>query len=195
MFKEQLLYFIITYKYTILVPLAFFEGHIVSLVAGFLARMGQLNPFIATVCIAAGNLLGDTILYWVGYYKGEKIVRRWGRYFSIDAQKLARVHAIYHAHKSYILLLSKLTNGFGLATAILFTAGTMRIRFVTYMFWNAVGECIWTASLVSIGYFLGTVYVTVDTILVRAGLLMGASLLLILTFVYIRNYIKTKAKL
>ncbi|MDD5084057.1 MAG: VTT domain-containing protein [Candidatus Moranbacteria bacterium] len=162
---------VIDYKYAFLIPAAFVEGHVIALIAGFLARLGYLNLFLAGACVAFGNLLGDVALYWLGYHKGAAIATGWGRYFGITEASIKRVTRIFNMHKSHILLTSKLTNGFGLAMAVLFTAGITRIPFRSYMFWNVLGEIMWTGMLVSLGFFLGQLYTIIDDIVWRVSVI------------------------
>jgi len=177
---ETLIQLIIDYKYWILIPTAFLEGHIITLIAGFLSRLGYLNPFLAGVCVAFGNLLGDVALYWLGYYKGANVATSWGKYFGITEASIERVTNIFHTHKKRILLISKLTNGFGLAMAVLFTAGITRIPFRAFMFWNIIGEILWTGILVSLGFFLGHLYTVIDSIVWRVSMVGGVVAFIIL---------------
>ena len=192
MIQSFLIHTLSTYRYLILIPIGFAEGHIISLLSGFLARQGFLNPFLAGSCIATGNLLGDVVLYWLGYAKGGGFLLRHGKRFGVTEEKLAKVHDIYHSHKSSILLFSKLTNGFGLAVVILLTAGITKINFWKYMFWNFVGECIWTGGLVSVGYFFGSVYIQTGNIITKVGVIIGSAIFLVIAFLYFKNRLQKK---
>jgi membrane protein DedA with SNARE-associated domain len=189
--NATLLAILIAHRYSLLIPLAFVEGHVISLIVGFLARLGYLNAFIGGTLVIIGNLLGDMCLYWLGYHKGEKVARSWGKYIGVTDQSIGKAREIFHAHKSKILFVSKVTNGFGLAMAVLFTAGMSRIPFKTFMFWNTIGECIWTGFLVSMGYFLGHLYITIDSIIWRVGVVTG-SVLFIFILYRVNAYIKQK---
>ncbi len=180
---DTLIQFAITYKYAFLVPAAFLEGHVITLIAGFLSRLGYLNPFLAGACVALGNLLGDVALYWLGYHKGLAITTGWGKYFGITDDSIEWVTGLFHKHKSRILLASKLTNGFGLAMAVLFTAGMTRIPFRTFMLWNTIGECLWTGILIALGFFLGHLYVMIDNVVWRIGVI---GVVLVLIFLMMR---------
>jgi membrane protein DedA with SNARE-associated domain len=184
---SSLVQFIIVYKYILLVPAAFVEGHIITLIAGFLARLGYLNPFLAGVSVAFGNLLGDVALYWLGYHKGHAVARSWGKYFGITEASIEKTTKVFHSHTNRILLISKLTNGFGLAMAVLFTAGLTRIPFRVFMVWNVIGECLWTGILISLGFFLGQLYIVVDTVIWRIGV-VGVSLTLIFLSIRFFSY-------
>lgn len=196
MLESKLIALILTYKYPLLIPLAIIEGHFISLIVGFIAHTtGLLNPVLAALCIIIGNLIGDVALYWIGYHHGQRFAKRWGHRFGINDESLAKGRDLFHKHKSSILVLSKVTNGLGLAMAILITAGLMRIRFAAYIFWNVIGETIWTAGLVCIGYFLGDVYKRVDSIIGKVAAIVGILALLVIAFLYMKNRIKSKMKI
>ncbi|MFZ3020306.1 MAG: DedA family protein [Minisyncoccia bacterium] len=183
---------LLTYKYILIIPLAFLEGHVISLVAGFLGRMGYVNPFIAWFLIVIGNLIGDIVLYYLGLKKGEKLAFSWGKYVGITEAHIEKSKEIFYKHKSRILLFSKLSNGFGLAMAILFTAGMTKIPFKTYMFWNVIGEFIWTGLLVSLGFFFGHFYITIGETISRIGLIVVTGVI-IFVFFKLSKYISSKA--
>mgnify|MGYP000998678534 CR=1 FL=1 len=200
MLESKLIALIVTYQYPLLIPLAIIEGHFLSLIVGFIARTtGLINPVLAALCIIIGNLIGDMILYWIGYHHGTRFGKRHGDKlrdrFGINDESLAKGRDLFHKHKSSILIVSKVTNGLGLAMAILITAGMMRIRFATYMFWNVIGETIWTTGLVCIGYFLGEAYRGADSIIGKVATVVGILALLALAFLYIKNRIKKQMKL
>ncbi len=185
--ESSLIDFIIVYKYILLVPAAFVEGHIVTLIAGFLARLGYLNLLLAGISVIFGNLLGDVALYWLGYHKGIAVAKGWGKYFGITEASIEKMTEVFHHRTSRILLISKLTNGFGLAMVVLFTAGLTRIPFRAFMLWNTIGECLWTGILISVGFFLGQLYVVVDNAIWRIGV-VGFSLGLIFLAIRFFSY-------
>lgn len=187
----EIIAWIIAYKYILLVPIAFVEGHIISFIVGFLARLGYLNPFLGGALVASGNLLGDIALYFLGFYKGEKVARSWGKYIGVTDASIEKVRHIFHRHKSYILFISKISNGFGLAMAVLFTAGFMKIPFKTYLLWNILGECVWTSCLVAFGFYFGHLYTTVETIGFRIGLVAIGVTVIFVVF-RIRKTLKTR---
>ncbi len=169
-----------TYKYFILFPIAVLEGNMISLLVGFVGRLGYIHPVIGGAVIMSGNLTGDVILYWLGYHKGERFVKRFGGYIGLTQERVEKSTALFQQYHGRILFFSKLTNGFGLITAILFTAGLARVPFGTYMLWNILGEGIWTFALVSLGYFCGNLYVQVGDVLSRVGLIGAIVVLLLL---------------
>jgi len=181
-------------KYLFIVILAFLEGHIISLVCGFLARLGMLNIFLAWISISIGNLIGDIVLYWLGFKYGMSFVTKYGKYFGLNKNLIEKATEIFHRHKKSILFSSKLTNGFGMAMPILFTAGSIKIPFKTYMFWNIFGELIWTGILISLGYFLGQV-TFINNIILRIGLWFIFGLVVLLIVTNLKKYLSKKIKI
>lgn len=147
--------------------LALAEGHIISIISGLFIRIGDLYVLPTAFAIILGNLTGDILLYWAGYHWGERFVLSVGKYIGITDQSINTAKRIYKKYHTPILLGSKLTNGFGLATVILFTAGMTRVSFSKYMFLNIIGEIAWTILLLSIGFMFGHLYITINNIFGR----------------------------
>jgi len=177
--------------YPVLYVLAFFEGHIISIVCGLFIRLGNLDLIPTAIAIILGNLTGDILLYWAGYHWGEKFVKRWGKYLSITDEGIEKVEKIFHKYHASILLGSKLTNGFGLATVILFTSGMTKVSFAKYMSLNIIGECMWTLILITVGFLFGHLYITINNIIGRIFLI---AILIALAYVFVRisRYIRTR---
>lgn len=181
---------ITTYQYALLIPLGFVEGQLISLLCGFLASQGKINPLLAGLFIGFGNLAGDSLLYLLGRSQGSRVTKRVRRLLNITSDKIDRGTEIFHNNSSAILFLSKITNGFGLSFAILFTAGTLRVPYRTFIIWNALGEILWTGGLILVGYWFGTLYSMVDTILFRIGLLSLVASALVVLVISVRHYLK-----
>ncbi len=187
----SLIYLLTAYKYAFFVPVAFFESNGLSLVSGVLARVGVINPFVAASIIIATDLGGDIFLYWLGFHKGMKVVDRWGKYLSITEESVQKIKRVFHGHKSKILFVSKITNGIGLASVVLFTAGLSKVPFGIYMLWNIIGEIIWTGLLVYMGYVFGHLYITIDNIIWRVSLI-GFAIMAALALWRINKYLRSK---
>jgi membrane protein DedA with SNARE-associated domain len=156
---------IIQYRYGVMVPGALIFGPAASVVAGFLVRLGYVEIIPTALCLAAGELIGDVVWYWLGKRWGETFALRYGRYVGISASSLASVKIMYSRYHDLILFISKITSGFGFAPAVLITAGIAGIPFRRYMMFNIVGQVFFTAALLALGYFFGHLYLQVTGIL------------------------------
>jgi len=177
--------------YVVLYILAFIEGHIITIISGLFIRLGDLSIIPTASAIILGNLTGDVLLYWAGYRWGEKFVLSWGKYFSITDQSIATAKRIFEKYHATILLGSKLTNGFGLAVVILFTAGMTRVSFLKYMLLNILGECMWTVILLFVGYTFGHLYITINNIFGRI-FLIAFVIAIVYAFIRMSKYMRSK---
>lgn len=161
------------YRYLLLVPFAVIEGPILSIYCGFLLHEGTLTLVPTYIALMAGDLIGDIGWYGVGYYFGYRFIRRFGKIFNVYEQDVKKVTDIFHRHKDTILLVSKLTTGFGFALATLITAGIVKIPFRRFLFLNFIGQFIWTAVLLVAGYFFGNVYSQIEGVFGKMSLVAG----------------------
>ena len=167
------------YRYVIMAPAAFAFGPPVSLIAGVLLRLGALAFVPTCLALAAGELGGDIIWYWLGNRYGETFVKRLGRYVGITDASVEGIKTLFSQHHDVILFTSKLTAGLGFAPVVLFTAGLSRVPFHRYMMLNIAGQFLWTTGLLSIGYFLGHIYLEVGSIFEKMALFALAAIVLV----------------
>ncbi|MES2437082.1 MAG: DedA family protein [Patescibacteria group bacterium] len=165
-----------------MVPAAVIEGPVLTMICGFLYKMGYLAFIPTYLLLMFGDILGDVIWYGIGYYGGRPFVRRFGKYFSVTEEKITTVEKFFHTHSDKILIISKITNGFGFALVTLMTAGIVKISFKRYMILNTIGQFIWTGTLLALGYFFGNVYETMDGIFAKISLFAMIAIALALFF-------------
>lgn len=146
------------FKYLLIFIGGIIEGPVLTVATGFLLRSDLFDLLPLFLALALGDLVGDAIWYYVGRYFAGPVLERHGRFLTLTPEAYEKIKARFHRHHSLLLLGSKLTMGFGMALAMLMTAGASKIPFRSYIFWNALGEIIYLAALLSIGYFLGDVY-------------------------------------
>jgi membrane-associated protein len=160
---------ILHYRYIIIVPIALFEGPLIMMIGGFLLKLGYFNFWPLYLCLMLGDFIGDILWYFFGYHYGHKFIARFGKYFGITENAVNTIQNLFHRYKNHILVINKLTMGFGFATVTLFTAGLSRIPFKRYLLLNGIGQFFWTGFLMAIGFYLGTGYVMVNNALEKAS--------------------------
>ncbi len=179
--------------YAIIVVLACAEGPILSMLFGVLIKLGYFSLLPVYTAIMIGDLIGDVIWYYIGRYWGHSFIKRFGKYFSITEEGVAKVERIFHKYKHPILFISKISNGFGFALVTLMTAGMVRIPFWRYLSINIIGQFIWSGLLIGIGYFFGNLYLQVDSVLGRMAVVAGF-VVVFAAFMGYKKYLKTKAE-
>lgn len=178
--------------YGVVIVAAIIEGPIVFFLSGFLVHLGVLSLVPAFISLMVGDLIGDALWYLVGYRYGHSFIRKFGKYVGVSEDKIEKVTTIFKKHDTKILMLSKLTNGFGLSLAVLITAGMTRLRFTTFLIYNALGEVVWAGLLVGAGYFFGQWYTQVNSWVGRLGILFGIAVVVVL-FIQWNKYMRTKS--
>ena len=177
-----LLQFLGDYRYAILFFAGMFEGPVATLTGGFLIRTGQLDFLPAYLALLIGDAIEDLGWNFVGYHGFARIIEKHGHRFGITQEAEKKVRHLFHRYHERILLVSKLTMGFGFAIVTLVTAGTLRVPLRTYVLLNLAGGVVWTGMLIGVGYLFGNVYDTVPSTYKLAFVTFGASLLLTLLF-------------
>ena len=186
---DYLLSLLTHYGYAIIFPIALFEGHIITILVGFLWKMGYIQGLIGVWIVIAGNLTGDIIWYWIGYTQGGPFIRKYGPYVGIDDVKAKRAGEIFLRHGAKILFLSKVTNGFGMVIATLCMAGAYKIPFKKFLFYTFLGEVLWSFSLLFIGYFFGGLYSVIESYFTKVFLITVFALLIFILFSLGKRYI------
>jgi len=179
--------------YGIIVVVACAEGPILSMIGGVLIKLGYFSFLPLYFALMAGDLIGDIVWYYIGRFYGHGFIRRFGKYFDLTEESVAKVTKIFHTYKHHILIISKITNGFGFALVTLMTAGMVKIPFWRYMMVNCLGQLIWTGLLLGIGYYFSGLYMTIDSIIGKLTIAIGFALVLY-GFMRYKKYLKKRAE-
>lgn len=128
-----------------------FEGPIVTVIAGFLASAGNINPYIAYGVIIVADLVGDSMYYVLG---------RWGKHIGIKPGSIGTIETHFAKHTIKTLLFGKLTHAIG--AGILFGAGVARVPYRTFLWYNLLPTLPKSLALLVIGYYFGHAYATIN---------------------------------
>jgi membrane protein DedA with SNARE-associated domain len=154
---SQVVIFFETSKYFLIFLGSFFEGTAVMLASGLLWREGTVQFWPMYVALVAGDFLSDMAWYFIGYVGGRPFIHRWGHLFKATPDVIKKIERRFKRHRTLILIVSKLTMGFGLMIATLLTAGMLRVSVVAYALIEFLGGLIWILFLILIGYYFGNV--------------------------------------
>lgn len=154
---DQFLALLESSKYVLLFLGSYFEGSVAMLTGGLLLRLGQVEFWPVYGVLFLGDVLSDIMWYCIGYFGARRFLLKYGRFMNITPPILVQVEQKFQTHHLRILVISKLTMGFGFATAILATAGMLRVSFIRYVTINIVCGFVWVSFLVWIGYYFGNI--------------------------------------
>jgi membrane protein DedA with SNARE-associated domain len=121
--------------------------------AGYLAADGRFNLFTAVLAGAIGCNIGSTVIYYLGAEGGHGFVRKWGHYFFLNEEKIARVEGYFHRWGGVTLLVAR-TIPF-LPPAVSLPAGFARMRFWKFQLYTFIGCALWCLALAVLGYEFG----------------------------------------
>ncbi len=162
--------------YVPVVLVAFLEGPFLSIIFGILLRLGYFSFFPVYGALMLGDLIGDIVWYYIGYHYGRRAVNRFGKRFKITEEDVAKTEKLFHKHQHKILFISKITNGFGFALAVLMTAGIAKIPFKRYITINFFGQLVWSGLLLGIGYFFSESYIRIESVGGKISLIFAVAI-------------------
>ncbi len=149
-------------------------GETILLAAGILVQRGTLDLGDVIFFGILGAVVGDQVGYWIGREGGRPFILRWGRYVFITPERLARAEAFFARHGGKAVFMARFFSGLRVFGALV--AGMSRMRWGTFIRYNALGGAVWATAVVLVGYFLGSSLGLVERWLGRATLVLVAVL-------------------
>jgi membrane protein DedA with SNARE-associated domain len=128
-------------------------AELVVLPAGYLARSGQLNPWLAWLSGLAGIFTGASFNYLLGRTVGRALVLKYGRYFLITEQKYHRAERAFLRNAFVALSICRMIPVINRALPL--PAGVFKLGYWKFAGATLIGAGMQSAFWVSLGYFLG----------------------------------------
>lgn len=154
----------------LLLPLAVVEGPIVSVVAGWLARLGLLPLGWAYAVLVLGDLIGDALHYAVGRSGARFLPARWRVRFGLAGAGAGQLARHFGESGGRTLVVAKLTHSLGFAALI--AAGAARMPLGAFMWYNLLATLPKSMAFLMLGYGLGHASVLIDSWIWRVSLVL-----------------------
>lgn len=161
-----------THGFEIYFPLAVVEGPIVTVIAGYFARLGALNLYVLMAMAVLADLVGDVIFYGLGRWGNARLSDRWRHRLHLDDERVRWLEEQFKRRGGRILAFGKLTHSAGFL--VLMAAGMSRMAIGPFLLWNLLATIPKALAFVFLGYLLGYAYVSIDHYLFRASLVLAA---------------------
>jgi membrane protein DedA with SNARE-associated domain len=152
--------------------------------AGFVVGQGKADFLAVWAAGTLGSVVGAVVLYYIGRWANEPIVRRFvrlfGRWFLLSEADLDRALQAFARHGEAIVFFGRLIPI--VRSLISLPAGMQRMPMGRFLFFTTLGASIWTAVLTVVGVVLGANWEQVldiarryeqATVLVLAALVMA----------------------
>jgi len=186
---DQLVPWLIQYKYFLIFPIAVVEGPIITIICGFLLSIGILNLFITYSLLVIADLVADTVFYALGRFGRIKIIDRWGHHFGLNKDRILNMEKHFGNHAGKTIIIGKFTNF--AAAFVLVAAGAVKVPFWKFLWYSLVTEVPKAIMLLVIGFFFGHAYNLLDQYIGSASLIMlGVTIIGILIYFLIKKHKK-----
>jgi membrane protein DedA with SNARE-associated domain len=169
------------WSYVLLWLVVIVEGPVATLLGAAAASAGFMRLGLVFVTAILGNFTADVLWYLLGYAGKLEWLLRYGRWLGVRRHHLERLQQSMREHAFKIMLSVKLTNAFTIPSLI--AAGLARIPWKRWIPAFLIGQCIWTGTLVLIGYYAAESIKQVQED-IRYGVLV-ASLLFLLVILWL----------
>jgi membrane protein DedA with SNARE-associated domain len=124
--------------------------------AGFMARERTFNIWLVILSGMAGSVLGAILLYYLGAWANETVIRRflrrWGRYAFVSEDDLDVSLRYFAKHGELVIFFGRLIPI--VRSLISIPAGMNRMPLPKFLFYTMLGTTIWSAILTYMGWFL-----------------------------------------
>jgi membrane protein DedA with SNARE-associated domain len=120
------------------------------ILAAVLSRNGKMVPPIALATCLAGVILGDFVVYLLGYFYGEKVLRLPLTRRVLTRQREAQIKGYFHRHGFKILVSGRLMPGF--RTAAYLTAGILKLPAHKLLLTDLVAATLSTLLMFGLGF-------------------------------------------
>jgi membrane protein DedA with SNARE-associated domain len=121
------------------------------ILAAVLSRKGAMWWPVALTSCLAGVLAGDFVVYFLGYFYGEKVLSfRLTRKFLTKAREV-QIKGYFHRHGVKILILARFAVGF--RTAAYLTAGILRLPALKLLAADLFAASLSTFAMFGLGYW------------------------------------------
>ena len=131
-------------------------SEIVMPLAGYLASLGGYGYsglLIVVLSATLGAVLGAIIIYYVSLRLGRLFILKYGKYCFVDDEKLSAAERWFERYGAKAVFFGRMAPG--IRELISVPAGFSKMNFKKFLIYTFLGSFIWTAFLVSLGFFLG----------------------------------------
>jgi len=154
--------------------------------ATYAGATGRLNVWGIFVVAAAAAIIGDSAGYWIGDKGGYRLLVRYGNLVRFDEPKVKVARYLFDQHGGKVVFFGRFVSV--LRTYAAFLAGTTKMHYRKFLFFNASGGIVWAAAYTFAAYYAGATLKKVSTPLTIAFIAMAVVVIVIGVIVARRRY-------
>ena len=145
--------FAIIFAETGLVVTPFLPGDSLLFAVGAISARPEMgmNVWLVSLIILVAAILGDSVNYWIGRNLSQWLMRKFPRIVKQD--HIDKTNAFFAKYGGKTLIIARFVPI--VRTFAPFVAGSGRMDYGKFMYFNVVGAFLWVALIVPAGYFFG----------------------------------------
>ena len=148
------LLFLIIFVETGVVVMPFLPGDSLLFVVGAMCGVGLMSYPVTLGLLTAAAVLGNQSNYTIGHYFGPKVFQ-WEDSRFFNKRAFEQAHAFYEKYGGITIVAARFMPF--LRTFAPFVAGVARMTRSKFSFYDVTGGALWVGSIVTAGYFFGSV--------------------------------------
>jgi membrane protein DedA with SNARE-associated domain len=133
-------------------------GETVALLAGAAAKIGHVSLTGVLVVVIVAAIAGDTVGYEIGRHIGPRVLRI--GFLEKRRKRIEKAEEFLARRGGSSVFLARWVAF--LRAVMPFLAGSARMRYLTFLGFNALGGLAWGATVVLLGYAAGASYAQVE---------------------------------
>ncbi|HBG82038.1 TPA: hypothetical protein DDW69_04370 [candidate division CPR2 bacterium] len=158
-------------------------GETFVILAGFYAAQGRLSLTLVIFLALLGGILGGQLGYLLGREGEKRLLYKYKDHLNINEK--------YKAVKKFMKMHGNKTIFFARFTAFLraiapFVAGTLKMPYLKFTFWDVLGAFVWSITIPILGYYFGQNYKVLHQYLGDVGVILIV-VLVILVWINLRR--------
>ena len=145
----------------------------------------RLNIGFVIAAAALGAIVGDNIGYWLGREFGYRLVHRYGPLLRIGTPRIKLGQYLFYRHGGKVVFFGRFVAILRAIAALL--AGTNRMPWWRFLFFNATGGIVWAAVYGMAAYGAGEYVVQLKRQVAVAGLVLAVAAA-VAAFMFVRRH-------
>ena len=155
-------------------------GETAAIIGGVAAHLGHVPLALVVAVVVVAAIAGDSVGYEVGRLVGPRLLA--SRRLDGRRERLDRAQDLLARRGGWAVLLGRWVAFFRAVMPAL--AGTVRMRYPTFLLFNAIGGALWGAVVVTAGYLAGASYAAVEKGLGRGAAIAVLVVVLVVLVVW-----------
>jgi len=161
--------------------------------AGFLLFLNKMSLIPIIISSTLGSIFGSSISYYIGFFGGRPLIKKFGRYLLLNEEHLALTENFFNRFGAKTIFFSRFIPI--VRHLISIPAGIGKMNLLKFIIYTAVGAGLWNSFLMYLGFYLGNNWSAIgkyseifDIILI----VLAISFVVFYCYKRCRNRLKTK---